>query len=194
MARAGRLDAMGDSVPRELPRKADGSVLRPEDVRSSRVKEAFSGFSRRTSELAGGPWSFAVAVAVILVWAVTGPVFGFSDTWQLLINTGTTIVTFLMVFLIQNTQNKDTLVIHVKLNELIASQPGASNHLIDLEDMSEADLERLRIAFRRLADRANEKEGLARMTVEQVIHAIHDEAAARGEKKKRRRGRYSFGS
>ena len=151
MARAGRLDAMGDSVPRELPRKADGSVLRPEDVRSSRVKEAFSGFSRKTSELAGGPWSFAVAVAVILVWAVTGPVFGFSDTWQLLINTGTTIVTFLMVFLIQNTQTKDTQVLQLKLDELLAASEGASNRLIGLEDLSEAEVRRLQVRFQHLA-------------------------------------------
>ena len=158
------------------------------------VREWFSLAARRISEVAGTAWAFAGAIVVVLMWLATGPVFGFSDTWQLVINTGTTIVTFLMVFLIQNTQNKDTLVVHLKLNELIASQPGASNHLIDLEDMSEADLERLRIAFQCLADRANEKEGLARMTVEQVIHAVHNEAAQRSEKKRRRRGRYSFGS
>lgn len=161
-------------------------------VKESPVREWFSRAARDVSEVAGRPWVFALAVALIVAWALTGPIFGFSDTWQLVINTTTTIVTFLMVFLIQSTQNKDTLVVHVKLNELIASQPGASNHLIDLEDMSEADLERLHIAFQRLADRADEKETLGRMTIEQVVHAIYD--AKKKRRRARARGRHSYGS
>ncbi|HET6405328.1 MAG TPA: low affinity iron permease family protein [Candidatus Thermoplasmatota archaeon] len=171
-------------MPRKLRVRRSQIALDEDDpVRERPVKEWFSLFAARISDVAGSAWAFVGALAVVIVWAATGPVFGFSDTWQLIINTGTTIVTFLMVFLIQNTQNKDTLVIHVKLNELIASQPGASNYLIDLEDMSEADLERLSIAFERLADRAEEMDGLERMTVEQVIHAIRDEAAKRGVKR-----------
>lgn len=158
--------------------------LSAQDVPSPRerpLREWFSRFSRRIAQLTGTPWGFAFAALVIVLWAVSGPIFGFSDTWQLVINTGTTIVTFLMVFLIQHTQNKDTTVIHVKLNELIASQPGASNHLIDLEDMSDADLERLRIAFQKLADRADEKGVHGKMSVEEVAHAIEEEHRARGE-------------
>ena len=161
MARATRLVAMGRHVRRKVPRKADGSVLRPEDVRTSRLKEAFSGFSRKTSELAGGPWSFALAVGVVLAWAVTGPIFGFSDTWQLFINTGTTIVTFLMVFLIQNSQNKDTQVLQLKLDELLAASEGASNRLIGLEDLSEAEVRRLQVKFQHLAA-ALDREGARR--------------------------------
>lgn len=151
---------------------------RLEDVRERRLHEWFSRAARKASTATGSPWAFVLAVLVVLVWIVTGPVFGFSDTWQLVINTGTTIVTFLMVFLIQNTQNKDTTVIQVKLNELIASQPGASNHLIDLEDMSEADLERLHIAFQHLADIAHTK-GAGRMTVSDVPGAMRLDGSTR---------------
>ncbi|HUR69066.1 MAG TPA: low affinity iron permease family protein [Candidatus Thermoplasmatota archaeon] len=139
------------------------------------IREWFSKAAGRVARAAGSAWAFMLAVSIIVVWAVTGPIFGFSDTWQLIINTGTTIVTFLMVFLIQNTQNKDTAVIHTKLNELIASQPGASNHLIDLEDMTQADLERLRIAFQELADKAREKDRTERMSVEDVARPLHEE-------------------
>ena len=125
--------------------------MRPEDVRTSRVREAFSAFSREASETAGGPWAFGIAVIVILVWASTGPIFGFSDTWQLFINTGTTIVTFLMVFLIQHAQNKDTQVLQLKLDELLAAQQGASNRLIGLEELSEAEVTRLQLKFQHLA-------------------------------------------
>lgn len=172
------------------PRESRITLEGEDTVRESRAREWFSLVARRVSEFAGRPWVFALAVLTILVWASTGPVFGFSDTWQLVINTSTTIVTFLMVFLIQSTQNKDTLVIHVKLNELIAATPRASNYLIDLEDMSEADLERLERAFQRLADKAEEKRGQP-MTVEDSVRSIHEDAEQR---KRRRRSRYSFGS
>src|SRR5207237_2497411 len=101
----------------------------------------------------GSTWAFTVAVAVIVIWAVTGPIFRFSDTWQLVINTGTTIVTFLMVFLIQRTQNKDSLAIQLKLNELLASQQGASNRLINLEDLSEDEIITIHHRFSTLSQR-----------------------------------------
>lgn len=97
-------------------------------------------FSIRATEWAGGTWAFALAIGVIVVWVITGPLFGFSDTWQLVINTGTTIVTFLMVFLIQRAQNKESSALHLKLNEIVAAVEGASNRLIDVEGLSEAEI------------------------------------------------------
>lgn len=118
--------------------------------------------SQRATQLAGSSPAFAVAAAVIVVWALLGPVFGFSDTWQLVINTGTTIVTFLMVFLIQRAQNKDALAIQLKLNELIAALPKASNRLIDAEDFEEKDLKLLHRHFQELADMAARKQSIER--------------------------------
>ncbi len=112
------------------------------------MNEFFRRFSHRTAELVGKPWSFILALAVIVVWATTGPIFHFSDTWQLVINTGTTIVTFLMVFLIQNTQNRDSKAIHLKLDELIRTTRKARNNLVDLEDLSDEDLAKLEEEFR----------------------------------------------
>jgi low affinity Fe/Cu permease len=106
----------------------------------SRIGAALERFSGAVTRWTGGGSAFAVACGVIIVWALTGPLFGFSDTWQLVINTGTTIVTFLMVFLIQRTQNKDSMAIQLKLNELVAAMQGASNRLIDVEDLSEAEM------------------------------------------------------
>src|SRR5688500_1074551 len=105
-------------------------------------------FSRAATEWTGGSIAFAAAMAVILIWALTGPLFGFSDTWQLVINTGTTIVTFLMVFLIQRAQNKDNEAVQLKLNEIVAALEGASNRLIDVEDLSEQDLKILHNHYR----------------------------------------------
>jgi low affinity Fe/Cu permease len=104
--------------------------------------------------MTGRPATFACAGAVILVWAVTGPLFKFSDTWQLVINTGTTIITFLMVFLIQNTQNRDSEAMQVKLDELIRAMTGAHNALLDLEELEERDLDRIRANYARLAQQA----------------------------------------
>ena len=108
----------------------------------------------------GTSTAFAVACGIVLVWVVTGPLFGYSDTWQLVINTGTTIVTFLMVFLIQRTQNKDSLALHLKLNELVAAVNGASNRLIDIEDLSEQELLALREFYSRLVTMARRDDSL----------------------------------
>jgi low affinity Fe/Cu permease len=107
------------------------------------MNEAFRKFAQRTSNVLGTSWVFVLALAVVLVWAVSGPFFQFSTTWQLLINTGTTIMTFLMVFIIQNTQNRDAKAIHLKLDELIESVEDARNELVDIEDASEEELESL---------------------------------------------------
>jgi len=112
----------------------------------------FSQFATRTAQLAGKPLVFLIAVAVVVVWAISGPFFGFSDTWQLVINTSTTIITFLMVFLIQNTQNRDTLALQLKLAELIIAMHGAKNNIATAEDLCEEDLERLHEAYRKRAD------------------------------------------
>jgi len=114
------------------------------------VSDAFRLFANRSSVMLGSAWAFAAAVLAIIVWIVTGPTFHFSDTWQLIINTATTIVTFLMVFLIQNTQNRDAKAMHLKLDELIRAVEGARNHLVDLEELSDHDLKKLEEQFRRL--------------------------------------------
>jgi low affinity Fe/Cu permease len=114
------------------------------------VSDAFRCFAQRASTLLGSAWAFCGAVLVIVVWLVTGPTFHFSDTWQLIINTATTVVTFLMVFLIQNTQNRDAKAMHLKLDELIRALKGARNQLVDLEELSDNDLRKLEEQFRRL--------------------------------------------
>jgi low affinity Fe/Cu permease len=114
------------------------------------MREVFRQFAQRAAQAVGSAWAFTVAVAVVAVWAVTGPLYGFSDTWQLVINTGTTIVTFLMVFLIQNTQNRDAKAIHLKLDELIRAAAHARNELVELEQLSDEDLEQLQAEFHRL--------------------------------------------
>jgi len=114
----------------------------------------FTGFAKATSRATGRPLAFAFAGTVIVVWIVTGPLFRFSDTWQLVINTGTTIVTFLMVFLIQNTQNRDAEALQVKLDELIRSIDGAHNALLDLEELEDQELDRIRLSYLNLAKKA----------------------------------------
>jgi low affinity Fe/Cu permease len=123
------------------------------------VSKWFSVFAGRAATLAGRPTTFVVAAGSVLVWAVAGPIFGFSDAWQLTINTATTIITFLMVFVIQNTQNRDTRAMQIKLDELIRATGHAHNALLDLEELSEDELEAFRKAYIKIAERAR-KEGL----------------------------------
>ena len=122
------------------------------------VNDAFRVFARRSAALLGSAWAFAGAMLVILVWLLTGPTFHFSDTWQLIINTGTTIVTFLMVFLIQNTQNRDAKAMHLKLDEIIRALKKARNELVDLEDLSDEELKKLEEQFKQLRQKA-ERDG-----------------------------------
>src|SRR2546422_2179137 len=118
------------------------------------VQDAFRIFARQSSIVLGSAWAFAFALLIIVIWGATGPTFHYSDTWQLIINTGTTIVTFLMVFLIQNTQNRDAKAFHLKLDEVIRAIKGARNELVDLEDLSDEDLDKLEKQFERLRTKA----------------------------------------
>lgn len=121
------------------------------------MNEMFRKFAQKTAHAMGTSWAFILAALVIVVWAFTGPLFGYSDTWQLVINTGTTIVTFLMVFLIQNTQNRDAKALHLKLDELLKGVKGARTELVDLEDLSDAELEELHQQFKKLHDAESHK-------------------------------------
>src|SRR5688500_13905839 len=123
------------------------------------ASDAFSRFARWISHASGRPTTFALALLIVLFWAITGPIFGFSDTWQLVINTATTIVTFLMVFLIQNTQNRDAVAMQLKLDELIRAVDGARNRMIDLEECTDEELAHLQEAFRRLKRRTEQAAG-----------------------------------
>jgi low affinity Fe/Cu permease len=118
------------------------------------VRHLFQRFAHATSVVVGTPWAFGVALLVVIIWAATGKLFGFSDTWQLVINTGTTIVTFLMVFLIQSTQNRDAKAIHLKLDELIRAKHGARNALVDLEHCTDEELDQIEQEFKRVRQRA----------------------------------------
>jgi len=122
------------------------------------MNELFRKFAQKTAQIVGTSWVFILAVLIILVWAITGPMFHYSDTWQLVINTGTTIITFLMVFLIQNTQNRDAKAIHLKLDELIKGVKGARTGFVNLEQLSDEELERLQEEFARLQKKVNNKD------------------------------------
>jgi low affinity Fe/Cu permease len=123
-------------------------------MRPTKTRSRFTRFAKATSRVAGRPVAFILAVGVIFVWLVTGPVFRFSDTWQLVINTGTTVVTFLMVFLIQNTQYRDAEAVQVNLDELLRATAGAHNALLDLEELEERELDGIRAGYARLAEGA----------------------------------------
>jgi low affinity Fe/Cu permease len=129
------------------PSQDDGGIGR-------KLYKLFDTFAGKVTRSAGSPIAFTMALLTVLVWAISGPLFGFSEVWQLVINTGTTIVTFLMVFLIQQSQNKDSEAVHLKLNELIASHSKASNRLICIEDLDEKELKKLTEFYRRLGDLA----------------------------------------
>jgi low affinity Fe/Cu permease len=148
------------------------------------LRHAWEKFARQATQWTGRPSAFGIAAAIILVWLVTGPIFRFSNTWQLVINTGTTVVTFLMVFLIQHSQNKDTRAMELKLNELVAAVEGASNRLIDVEELSEEELDVLQDHYRKLVAMAKREASLG------TSHSI-EEAEARHATKRtfRRRSR-----
>ena len=136
---------------------------------AKKISDWFDSFAHKATNFAGSSAAFSVAFLVIVIWLVTGPIFNFSDTWQLVINTGTTIITFLMVFLIQRSQNKESLAVQLKLNELVASSSDASNRLIDIEDLTQAELEHLHKFYIKLAHMA-EKEANLKET-----HSISEE-------------------
>jgi len=149
--------------------------------RKRNVVSAFlEKFSQQATKATGTSLAFVFAVAVIVVWGITGPIFKFSDTWQLVINTGTTIVTFLMVFLIQRAQNKDALAIHLKLNEIVAALEGASNRLIDVEDLTEPEIDALRKYYKRLIELARQDDQLT------TTHSIEEAASRHGTKYKKK--------
>src|SRR6266446_6206642 len=145
------------------------------------LSQILERFSYKATKATGTSTAFIIALLVILVWCITGPVFGYSDTWQLVINTGTTVVTFLMVFLIQRTQNKDALAIQLKLNEIVAAIDGASNRLINVEDLTEGELQILSEHYHRLADMAKNERQIG------VSHSV-EEARARHQRKHGARG------
>jgi low affinity Fe/Cu permease len=145
------------------------------------IGEKFEAFSRVITQVTGSTAAFGIALAVIVIWALAGPLFGFSDTWQLVINTGTTIVTFLMVFLIQRSQNKDALAIHLKLNEIVAAMQGASNRLIDVEALSEKELATLHRFYAELANLSRHERDITES------HSV-EEARQRHESKRRADG------
>ena len=144
------------------------------------VAPVFEAFSGAVTRWTGSTSAFGTALAVIVVWALLGPVFGYSNTWQLIINTGTTIVTFLMVFLIQRAQNKDSLAVHLKLNELVAAMVGASNRLVDVEELSEQELRTLALYYAELAQLAKKERDITES------HSI-DEARSRHSTKSKGR-------
>ena len=127
-----------------------------------RIGVAFEALSETVTRWAGGTWAFGIALGTVVAWAAAGPIFRYSDTWQLTINTGTTIVTFLMVFLIQRSQNKDATAIHLKLNEIVAAMDGASNRLIESEVLSEREMAALRRHYHELASLAKQESELTR--------------------------------
>ena len=152
-----------------------------EPKKSAGLGPVLEAFSLRVTESAGSSWAFAIAVAVIVAWALAGPLFDFSDTWQLVVNTGTTIVTFLMVFLIQRAQNKESRAVNLKLNEIVAAIQGASNRLIDAESFSEREIEVLRRHYAEMSKLAEERGKLLES------HSI-EEARERDEEKSRKEG------
>jgi low affinity Fe/Cu permease len=143
------------------------------------VSEFLEKFSYQATRATGTSVAFVIALLIIVGWAITGPIFHYSDTWQLVINTGTTIVTFLMVFLIQRAQNKDALAIHLKLNEIVAAMEGASNRLIDVEDLSEPEIDALRKYYKRLIELARQDDQLT------TTHSIEEAASRHGYKYKK---------
>ncbi|QQL50790.1 low affinity iron permease family protein [Mucilaginibacter ginkgonis] len=138
-------------------------------------------FANKATQATGSSAAFIIATAVIIIWCVSGPLFHYSDTWQLVINTGTTIITFLMVFLIQKSQNKDSKAVHLKLNELIAAQQGASNRIIDIEDLSEAEIEQIHKFYVRLGELAKKENDLGCTHTYDAAEDNHDSKVTRSQ-------------
>lgn len=154
----------------------------PKKHRTSKIGRVFDRFSGRVTVITGSPWAFILAFLVIIVWAVSGPIFKYSDTWQLVINTGTTIVTFLMVFVIQQSQNKDTMALQMKLNELIASNQKASNRLIDVEDLTEEELVLIKDYYIQLSSLSKKEKELQRShSIEEMETAEIEQTIAHGK-------------
>ena len=151
-------------------------MARGTELRLSGRHSVFDRFAGSVTRLAGTPWAFAVALLSVVVWGATGPIFGFSETWQMVVNTGTTIITFLMVFLIQQSQNKDSLAVHIKLNELLAAHELASNRVVAVEDLDEGDLERLRAFYCEIAALAEKQGGIKQS------HSLDDAQLAHARK------------
>jgi low affinity Fe/Cu permease len=141
------------------------------------MNELFRKFASKTSEIVGSAWAFIIAVVLILVWLISGPIFGFSNTWQLVANTVTTLITTLMVFLIQNTQNRDAKAIHLKLDELLRAVGDARTGMVDLEDMTDEELKRLQEEFKRLRERHGSD---MQQTSEQIEGELEEREAERG--------------
>ena len=161
-------------------------------MRPSKSTSLFTRFAKWTARATGRPAAFVSAAAIIVIWAVTGPLFGFSDTWQLVINTGTTIVTFLMVFLIQNTQNRDTEALQVKLDELIRVTEGAHLVLLDLEELDDRQLDKVRATYEKLATKARadlklgkDDTGVPDLGDEDEDQALLEEKASKAKGKKK---------
>ncbi len=165
------------------PPRAEAQRASPNASRKQRAYGFFERFAARASRASGSSAGFVLAALAVVVWAISGPMFGFSPTWQLVINTGTTIVTFLMVFLIQHAQNKDSRAVHLKLNELIASHEYASNRLVAIEDLDEESLGKLHDFYCRLAELAEQEGGL------KVSHSVDEAAQVHSRKKRARQAR-----
>ncbi|HEU4665999.1 MAG TPA: low affinity iron permease family protein [Dokdonella sp.] len=152
-----------DSAPELEARDNDGERFQSRSILPVRLRgrrSVFDRFAGRITQWVGSPWAFLLAMVAVVVWAASGPIYDFSETWQMVINTGTTIVTFLMVFIIQQSQNKDSLAIHIKLNELLAAHELASNRVVAVEDLDEAELEVLRRFYCELSRRAATNGGI----------------------------------
>ena len=142
------------------------------------MREFFTTFASKAAQAVGSYWAFLIAVLVIVIWATTGPIFKYSDTWQLIINTGTTIITFIMVFLIQNTQNRDAKAMHLKLDELICAVKAAHNDMIDIEELSDDKLEEIAKYYRRKRDEHNDTtRAVAADVAEQTAHETAERVA-----------------
>jgi low affinity Fe/Cu permease len=153
----------------------------------------FTRFAKSTARATGQPVTFALAVLFIIGWAASGPLFGFSDTWQLVVNTSTTIITFLMVFLIQSTQNRDSEAVQIKLDELLRISPGAHNVLINLEELDENELEKIRVVYERLAEQARKGEahGREESGVPPIRELVAEHASGHAPRGRRRRRKKS---